>query len=202
MAEDIRSLIEKIQKEGVDAAKDKARAIEAEASRHAKEIVAQARHEAEKIVAEAKDKASRSEESGKVLLQQAGRDLILTLRKEIDAMLSRLIESRVRESLAPHELVKIIASFIREYKEKEPPEVVLQLNKDDLKKLQEGLLGELKESLKKGIVLKPSEDIRGGFIISFDGGKSHFDFTDKTLADYIGSYLKPRLGEILREATS
>ncbi|RJO65560.1 MAG: hypothetical protein C4540_00845 [Candidatus Omnitrophota bacterium] len=202
MAEDIRSLIEKIQKEGVNAAEDKARAIAEEASRRAKEIIAQARHEAEQIVAGATDKARKAEESTKVLLQQAGRDLILALREEIDEMLSRLIESKVHESLTPHELAKIIISLIKEQKEKEPPEIVLQLNKDDLKKLQEGLLGELRESAKKGIVLKSSEDIRGGFIISFDGGKSHFDFTDKALADYIGSCLKPRLGEILKEATS
>ncbi|MDD5566170.1 MAG: hypothetical protein PHG31_04710 [Candidatus Omnitrophica bacterium] len=202
MAEDIRSLIEKIQKEGVNAAEEKARAIEEEAGRHAKEIVAQARKEAERTIAEAKDKVRKSQESAKISLQQAGRDLLLALREEIGAMLSRLVEAKVHESLTPHELAKIITFLIKEHKEQEPSEIVLQLNKDDLKKLQEGLLGELKEGLKKGVVLRPSEDIRAGFIISFDGGKSHFDFTDKALAGYIGSYLKPRLGEILKEATS
>ena len=50
-------------------------------------------------------------------------------------------------------------------------------------------------------MLKPAEDILGGFTISFDSGKSQFDFTDQALAEYIGQYLKPKLEEILQAAT-
>jgi vacuolar-type H+-ATPase subunit E/Vma4 len=48
--------------------------------------------------------------------------------------------------------------------------------------------------------LRPAEEISGGFTISFDDGKSCYDFTDKALAEYIGIYLKPKLNQILMEA--
>jgi vacuolar-type H+-ATPase subunit E/Vma4 len=46
--------------------------------------------------------------------------------------------------------------------------------------------------------VQPSEDISSGFIISYDQGKSYFDFSDKALAEYIAGYLKPQLSEILK----
>jgi len=54
--------------------------------------------------------------------------------------------------------------------------------------------------VKSGIVLKPSEQISGGFLISFDRGRSAYDFTDQGLAEYIGGYLKPKLNRILQDA--
>ncbi|PIW68507.1 MAG: V-type ATP synthase subunit E, partial [Candidatus Omnitrophica bacterium CG12_big_fil_rev_8_21_14_0_65_42_8] len=51
---------------------------------------------------------------------------------------------------------------------------------------------------KKGIVVRASDEISVGFTISFDAGKSQYDFTDKALAEYIGVYLKPKLSEILK----
>ena len=71
------------------------------------------------------------------------------------------------------------------------------MKKEDQEKIEKGLLAELKEEVKKGITLKPSEDIAGGFIISYDAGKSHFDFTDKALAEYFSLYLKPKIGQML-----
>jgi len=59
------------------------------------------------------------------------------------------------------------------------------------------ILKELKEEAKKGIVLQPSDEIRAGFMISFDKGKSYFDFTDKALGEYISIHLQPRLRDLL-----
>ena len=66
-----------------------------------------------------------------------------------------------------------------------------------LEKLEKGFLQELKEKVKSGITLKSTADISGGFTISFDSGKSHLDFTDHALAEYLSNYLKPKLKEIL-----
>lgn len=200
MAEDIKSLIEKIQQEGIKVAEDKARAIEEEAFSQAKEIVKKAQAEAGHILAQAKDKNAKTEESTKEVIKQAGRDLLLSLRKEINAMLDKLIMARVNDALKPEELVKIINALIKDYHGKEKDQIVISLKKEDSEKIENAFLNELKEEAKKGIALKPSEEILGGFIISYDAGKSHFDFTDKAIAEYIGLYLKPKLGEILKES--
>ena len=84
MAEELKNLIEKIHQEGVKAAEDKASDIENEAKRQAKAIVERAEKEAKDVIAEAKGKIAEMEGSGKVSLKQAGRDLLLSLRKEIN----------------------------------------------------------------------------------------------------------------------
>jgi V/A-type H+-transporting ATPase subunit E len=197
MAEDIKDLIEKIQQEGIKAAADKAKEIEGQAKRQAEEIVKKAKAEAEKLISAANEQIAKAQESSQVSLKQAGRDLMLSLKKEISDMLDRLIISSVKEALKPQELIKIIASLIKNYNEKDQENIIIALNKSDLEKLEEGLFSELGREAKKGITLKGQDDILAGFMISFDAGKSHFDFTDRALADYITRHLKPKLKEIL-----
>ena len=88
MAEDIKNLIEKIQQEGIVAGEEKAKDIETQAGRQAEALVEKAKKEAEGIIAEAKERVARMEKSTRVLLEQAGRNLLLALREEINAMLS------------------------------------------------------------------------------------------------------------------
>lgn len=201
MAEDLKGLIEKINQEGIKAGQEKAQAIESQAQRRAEEIAKKANLEAERLLAEAKDKISRMQQSAKLSLEQAGRDLLLVLRKEINAMLDRLIAARLRQALSPKEMTRIIAALIKSYSKKEKGDIIVSLKKQDLKSLEKGLMAELKEQLKKGITLKVSEEISAGFVISYDGGKSYFDFTDKALTEYIGSCLQPKLAEILAGTT-
>jgi len=196
MAEEIKELIEKIQQEGVRAAENKARAIENLAHSRADEIVKIAQAEAAKIIAQAKDKVAKAQNSSEALLKQAGRDFILSLKTEINAMLDKLIASGIRQAFNPGELMEILNKLIKNHSGGE--NIMISLSEEDFHKLEKGFLGGLREEVRKGIVLKPAEDIRGGFIISYDNGKSSFDFSDQALAEYIGSSLKPKLKEILQ----
>ena len=197
MAEDIKTLIEKINQEGVKAGQAKANEIEEQARQEAGQILEKAKIEAKKITEEAKDKISKMQEKEKALLAQAGRDLLLSLRQEINAMLEKLIVSEARAALTPENLYKILSGVIHALSRQEKEEIIISVNKDDLRALEGGFLTKLKEAAKKKIILKPAESIGAGFLISFDAGKSQFDFSDKALAEYIGTFLKPKLKEIL-----
>ena len=200
MAEEIRDLIEKINQEGIKAAEEKAQNIEAAAKQRADDILAQARLEAEEMIAAAKDRIRREDEKGKTLLAQAGRDLFLSLRKEIDAMLGRIVVSDIQQALTPEALFKLLSEVVRNFSAGESSEITVLLNKEDVETLEKIFLYKLREETKKKIILRPAEEISGGFTISFDSGKSCYDFTDKALAEYIGTYLKPKLNQILKEA--
>jgi V/A-type H+-transporting ATPase subunit E len=200
MAEEIRDLIEKINQEGIKAAEEKAQNIEAAAKQRADDILAQARLEAEEMIAAAKDRIRREDEKGKTLLAQAGRDLLLSLRKEINAMLGRIVVSDIQQALTPEALFKLLSEVVRNYSAGESSDITVLLNKEDLETLEKNFLHKLREETKKKIILRPAEEISGGFTISFDSGKSCYDFTDKALAEYIGTYLKPKLNQILQEA--
>ena len=200
MAEEIRDLIEKINQEGIRAAEEKAQIIEAAAKERADEILSMAKREAEEIVAAAKDRVRREDEKEKILLAQAGRDLLLSLRKEINAMLGRIVVAEVRKALTPEGLSGIISEAVRNYCLAKQGTVTVFLNTRDLELLEKHFLNKLSEETKKTILLRPSAEISGGFTISFDEGKSCHDFTDRALADYIGTLLKPKLNQILRDA--
>jgi vacuolar-type H+-ATPase subunit E/Vma4 len=200
MAEEIRDLIEKINEEGVRAAEGKARTIEAAAQQRAGEIVTKATAEAEAMIAAAQERIRRDEEKERILLSQAGRDLLLSLREEINAMLGRIVVSDVREVLTPEVLVRLIAESVRNYSAGKSGDITVSVNARDLDVLENHFLKRLSDETKKTILLQPSEEISGGFTISFDDGKSCHDFTDKALAAYIGTHLKPRLNRILGDA--
>ncbi|MFH1441648.1 MAG: hypothetical protein ABIH18_06400 [Candidatus Omnitrophota bacterium] len=197
MAEEIKDLIEKIQQEGVLAAENKAKVIEDEAKNKAREIIEKAKNDARKLIEDAQSKASKMEENTKALLKQSGRDLLLNLKDGINIILNKLIIRDVRKSLTPEEITRIITMLIKDYVNQEG--VTVFLNNEDYKMMEQGFLDELGEEIKKGITLKPSEDIAAGFIISYDQGKSFFDFSDKALAEYISLCLKPKLAAILKD---
>ncbi len=199
MAEEIKELIEKIRSEGVKAGEDKARAIELDALKKERQIIADAEAEAKRMVKEARESISTSEASSKSALKQAARDVIIGLKKEIIAMLNKITLAHVDKALTAEETGKLIIHLLKECKPKEKGDIVISLKKDGTEKLAGLFMSELSDELKKRIVLKPSEDIRGGFTISYDHGKSYYDFTDKALAEYIGSYIRPKLLDILKD---
>ena len=197
MAQDINSLIEKINQEGVLAAEQKAREIENDAKQKAARILEQAEQEATRLLSEAKVQISKMQEREKTLLEQAGRDLLLTLRQEINAMLERLIIKEVQDALSSENVYKILSNLVKCASGQEKEEIIISLDQKDLKIIEDSFLAKLKTEAKREIVLRSAESIKTGFMISFDSGKSQFDFSDKALADYIGTFLKPRLKEIL-----
>jgi V/A-type H+-transporting ATPase subunit E len=200
MPEEIRDLIEKINQEGIKAAEEKAQNIESLAKQKADDILSQARLEAEKIITAAEDKVRREDTAEKALLAQAGRDLLLSLRKEINAMLNRIVVSDIQQALTPERLSGLLSEIVRNYEGVENSDITVFLKKEDLEILEKTFFQKLREETNKKIVLKPTEEISGGFTISFDSGKSCYDFTDRALAEYIGLYLKPKLNQLLLDA--
>lgn len=198
MAEELKDLIEKIQAEGVQAAEEKARAIEEEAKRQARDLVEKAKNEAQKIISEAGQRIVNMEEASRLSIKQAARDTLITLRKEINAALDRVMKAAIKQALSQQELVAIINAIIKDYAKNCKEGIEIILCKEDQEKIGKGVFSELKEELQKGITLKPSGEVSTGFLISFDAGKSYFDFTDQALTDYLSQYLKPRLAQLLK----
>jgi len=197
MPEEIKGLIEKIQKEGVEKAREDGRKIVEEARKASAGIIEKAKQEADAIIQKAKEESGRAKESTEASLRQAGRDLLISLRAQINALLKKVITHKASEALTPQEMAKMIQALINGYAQKQKPDKIEAFfSKDDLAKMKDGFLGKLSEEAGKGITLKSSDDISAGFTISFDSGKSHFDFSDQALADYISGHLNKELAKI------
>jgi len=197
MAEEIKNLIEKIKSEGIQKGEEQALAIEKAAQAKADKIIAEAKKTADSIVAQAQQTAKQTDRSMRNTLSQAGRDFSLMVKKEVCAMLDALVRQKIKDALTPQELISLIAAAINASGLNQAHVVV---SSDDEAKMEK-LIFELGEKLKKGITLSGASDIRAGFVISFDQGKSQFDFSEASLAEFISSTLKPKLNTILTRSS-
>jgi vacuolar-type H+-ATPase subunit E/Vma4 len=199
MSEEIKGLIEKIQREGIQKAKDEGKKIEERAQLEAKNIIEKALADADLIIQKAKEYSLKEKESTQASLEQAGRDFLISIRAKLNDLLKKIIVSNISESLTPQEMSRIINTLIKERSAKPGQEgIEIIFNKTDLAKIKELFLEKLSEEAKKGITLKSSENLSAGFTISFDSGKSHFDFSDKALAQYLSTYLNQELAKIFK----
>ncbi len=200
MAEEIKDLIEKINQEGFQAAEKKAQEMEVQAKHRAQEIVAHAESQAKELMDSAKEGIARDESRAKALLAQAGRDLLLGVRKEIESIFQAIIAMDVRMALTPEVLSNILSRLVLDVGVSAGQDIVIGLKDEDREVLEKTFFARLKEETRRGITLRSANEITGGFTISYDSGRSQYEFTDKALAEYIGNGLKPKLKQILSEA--
>ena len=200
MSEKLKALLEKINQEGVRQAEENARAIESKAKADAEKIVQDARSQAEKIIGDAKGSAIKTKRSGEIALKQASRDLILALKDEIKKIFNKVVTGETVKVMSQKNMADILKGLIESYvsKDGETSDIKVLLKKEDLDNLRKTLISKLKDMLKKGIEFKPSPTINAGFEISFDKGKSFFDFTDEGLTEVLCAYLNPELARLLK----
>ena len=200
MSERLKELLEKINQEGVKQAEEKARSIELKAKKDAEKILGDAKVQAQKIVEDAKGTAKKTKETTEVALKQASRDLMLSLKDEIKKILNKIIATETAKAMSPEDMAVIFGKLVEKYVEKngQVSDIKVLLKKEDLDKLKKSFIANLKEKIKDGVEFRPSANINAGFSISFDKGKSFFDFTDEGLIEALCAYLNPELARILK----
>ncbi len=197
MESQLQSLIDKIKNDGVAEAEKKAQEVVAEAEKKAARIEAEAKTKADGIVEQAKQEAARTEEAGKKALEQAGRNLVLGLEKNITGLFDTVMKEEIKTALTPDVLANLLEKILGKWESGKG--VVVELSKEDSAALANGLLGKLQEKAKGGITLKPVDTVDSGFSIGEKDGSAYYDFTDSGIAEVLAEYLNPMLGEILKK---
>ena len=174
----IQDLVQSIRKDGIE-----------EARKQADAIVASAREQAAKIVAESEDQArrnlenaAREIESSKALIKQAERDAVLSVKKELEAMLGKILAEKVSGGLSDESLAKLILAVLNG---ENPADYAVEVNA-----ARTGLKAALAQEIGKGLEIRP---VKGSVLrlVSKDGS-GFFDLSDSEIA----SLLKPFLGEM------
>ncbi|MCD4780216.1 MAG: hypothetical protein K8S27_06695 [Candidatus Omnitrophica bacterium] len=200
MAQQIQQLIDRIKEEGVHAAEQKAVQLEKESQQQARQIIEDARNQAEKMIADAREDIEKLQQASHMALQQSARDMLLTLKKELQAVLQHIVARDVRDTLSVENMMRVIQSLVESESAQAQGEIELVLNESDVKALKDGFLARLQKEIKNNIVIKSADDIHKGFNISFDQGRSSFDFSDESLAEYLGAFLNNQLALIIKES--
>jgi len=200
MAQNIQDLIDKIKTDGLESGRKQAQEIEHEARRKADEILAQARNQADKILADARSQQDRIEESTRASLAQTARDTVLSLTQTINDLLMNVIRQEVGQTLDAARMSQLIMDICRTFQTGGGPSdgVEVGLSEKDWSLMQKDLLAKLQTQIKGGVTVRAADDLTGGFTISFDQGKSCFDFSQDALVEYLSRRVNQYVAGLLK----
>ena len=197
----VQELIDKIKKEGIEAASQEVARIKREAEAEARQIVESAKKEADELISRGKQDAERSEKAGIAALEQASRNLILAFKGEIQNLLDKIVEAQVGEAYKDDVLKATLPELLKSWAAKGDDKLALLLPESELSKLEGFFKEKLVKELGKGVELKANKALNVGFHISNKDGSVYYDFSAESVAELLAAYLNPRLAEILKASS-
>ncbi len=204
MPEALQSLIDKLQGEVVDEAEAKARAILAEAEAEAGRRVAAANAEATRIRGGAERDAALSRERGERGLQQAGRDVLMAVRRGVEDVVMALVHDSLSQALTPETLRDMLIVMAEAYAKRSGPErrMTVLLGEADREKLAHFYADEYRQKLEKGVDIRLGRDIEKGFRVSMNGDHVEHDFTLEAITSVMAEMLRPELAKLIAAGTA
>ena len=115
MSEDIQSLLDRINAEGVEKGEAEGAAIVAKAKEESSRILADARAEADAIAKEGAERAEASEKRAEETIRQAARDIVIALKSDLLSKLSAVTRECVSSSLTPELMGNILMEMAKGY---------------------------------------------------------------------------------------
>ena len=187
--EDLQSILEKINREGVEKADAEAARIVAEAKEKAAAVVREANEAAAKAKADAEKEAKASAERGEATLRQAARDIVISVEGAVTALLTNVLARNVDAALADGATATAVAAAaIRDLAG--PGEIAAG------PKLAAALQAQLAAS--GGFTVVTDESAGTGFSVRLDGGRVEHSFRGDVIAAELAKRLRPELAKILK----
>ena len=201
MADELQALLDRISEEEIKKAEAQCEKILSAAKTEAAEIVASAKTEAEALKAAAQKESEMLLEKGKESLRQASRDLLISLRSELEKRVTRTVENLMSATMSGPALAELIAKVIIGFKKSDGSvdDLKILLSADEFATLENQVKAALAEDIKQHCELAPLPGITGGFKVVFKENGIVYDFTDKSLAESICGSVTPKLAAILSE---
>lgn len=189
MSEDLQSLLEKINRDGVEKADAEAAKIIAKAKADAEALLKSARDEAAKAKADAEqasaDYAARAAET----IRQAARDTVISVQEAVTKLLEKVLVQNVDAALAnPATAAEIAAVAVKELTG--PAEVITGA------KLAAALKAQL--AARTNITVVTDETMETGFSVKTEGGRVEHAFTGEVIADELAKRLRPDLAALMK----
>ena len=195
MAEEIQYLIDQIQKEGVEKAELEEEKIINDAKSEAEKIINDAKSEAEKNKSEAIDEAKSLKNKSITAIEQAARDLLITLGQSCEKVVLSTLDVNIKKELK-HEFLTIL---IKKIIENQNESLSVILNESDAKNLI-GLVSDIAKENSNEIDLSVDSNILSGFKIQFKENQVFLDYTNESLTSSLSEFLRPELAKIVSEA--
>lgn len=196
----LQELLDKLRKEGVEAAQAESASIVAEAEERRRAMLAASEKEAKAIVAKAEQDAARFQASSVAAIKQASRNLLLAFKSEIEKVLNGIALKETEKALDEKTLQALLPGLLSSLAQKGSDELVLLVPQAQLASIEAFFVAKLKKELGAGLEIKPFPGLKSGLRVSLKDGSGYYDFSGEAVAALLSRYVNERLADIMRSA--
>jgi V/A-type H+-transporting ATPase subunit E len=200
MAEQLQSLLEKIQSEGVEKAEVAANEIIEKAKKKASGIIDKAEKKASEIIKKAEADGENFATRGKSALEQSARDVVLSLTDTINDSIQNFVNNVVSDSMDKSSSLETILAKVVEayYKGNENSDVTVFVKPELKAEIEKYFIENYGEQLKTGLKIESDDSVIAGFTVSVDNGQVNHDFTSESITEAMAELLRPEIAEIVK----
>ena len=196
MAEDLQNLIDRIQNEAVAKADAQSAEIIAKAQAKAASIVKDAEAQAKANLEKADKDAEVYAERSKKALEQAARDVLISVGRSLESMVNGILSLQVEKNLSDATVKEMLLALAKNYASSET-EVVF--SDADKAKLTSFATGEFAKALGAGVQVSSDSGVKFGFRLKLDGGKVSNEFTSQSIAAALSAIVRPEIAKVVSD---
>jgi V/A-type H+-transporting ATPase subunit E len=202
MAEELQSLLDRIQKEGIEKAQADSDRMLAAAKTKADQMVREAEQKAKALIEQARKDAEVFTDRSIQSIGHASRDLVLAVGDAVQSTLQQIMGAQVATALTTETLSRMLVAVVTAYT-KAPPNrsrIEFLLDPEQQQDLLALMHASFAEALREGITIKGDTSVVSGFRAVLPDQNVEHDFTGEAVTEALGQILRPHLAEILRQS--
>ncbi len=188
MADELQSLLEKINAEGVKKAEAERAKIISAANSEAERIVNAAKAEAERIVGAARTESDALRQRAESAVKQAARDTLLELKAELETRLNNAVNGATAQALDTALMAEIVKALVAKFVSDPDAEVTVRCAVKERDALDAALKNALADSLTKAPKVLADPALAGGLELGTANGQLYFDFSLEAIGGVVGAY--------------
>ena len=198
MGEELQSLLDKINADGIQKAEAKAARIIEDARREAEAVLSSAKAESNVIIAKAEAEAESFKQRALSTTRQAARDIALQLRSELSGRLNAAIKGATSAALTPEFMAQLIRELAASFASSPESELNIRTAVKDVASLDAALKGALADTLKKAPEVFGDSELSGGVQLEFNDSDCYFDFSDAAVNELLAGYAGEQLAAVFK----
>jgi V/A-type H+-transporting ATPase subunit E len=196
----LKELIDTIHRDAVTKGQEESEMLLKQARAKAEMLLSEAQAQADTVLATARREQERLEHSGRESLKQASRDLLLKVRKQLEALFLDLLKEKTTAALNATAFTEAVATMVSNWNPDLQGNIELLLPPQKLSDLTQVLQKSLKEKISSGIEIKTAPNLSTGFQIYEKNGHAYYDFSAESIAESLAVYLNPVMAKIIQES--
>lgn len=200
MAEELQHLIDRIRNEAVAEGEKQADTLLAQAKEKAAKLVKDAEQQAKQTVEKAKQDAEAYTVRSKATLQQAARDLLISVGQGVENILADIVDGAVDQALDTDTIRKMLVKMTEAYFAKGGQESGLEVlvSPEDQDAIKRFFSEQYHQKLQSGeLTVHADKDLFKGFRVGVKGDAVYHDFSAEAIAESLSNFLRPQLAEIV-----